>query len=74
MTNDPGRDFIRDCQGMSHEQITAAYHADYYDDAKAHVLKAFEEMGIEEHEVAAWVRHVGGQCQSYFCGPFADRY
>jgi hypothetical protein len=40
---------------MSEDEIIAAHHADYYDKTKPHVRKAFEQMGIAEHEVSAWV-------------------
>jgi hypothetical protein len=59
VTDDPTRAFIADCQGMSEDEIIAAYHADYYDDAKPHVRKAFAQLGIEAHEVSAGVqRHI----------------
>jgi hypothetical protein len=59
MPDDPARAFIADCQGMSEDEIIATYHAAYYDDAKPHVRRAFEQLGIEEHEVSAWVqRHI----------------
>jgi hypothetical protein len=59
MADDQTRHFIEECKGMSDDEIIAAYHADYYDETKPHVRKAFEQMGIEEHEVSAWVyRHV----------------
>jgi hypothetical protein len=56
MTDDHVRDLIGECQGMSHEEILAAYHVDYYDDAKPYVRQAFEQMNIDEHEVSAWVQ------------------
>ncbi len=56
MTDDPVRDFIEECQGMSDAQIIAAHHAEYYDEQSPHVRQAFAQMGIDEHEVAAWVR------------------
>ena len=46
---------VESCKGMSEDEIIAAHHADYYDETKPHVRKAFAELGIEEHEVAAWV-------------------
>lgn len=55
MTDDLTRRFIQDCQGMSQEDIIAAYHTDYYDDARPHVRRAFEAMGIAAHEVSDWV-------------------
>jgi hypothetical protein len=55
MSDDPVRDFIRDCEGMSEEEIIAVYHAAYFEKAKPHVRKAFEKMGIAAHEVDDWV-------------------
>lgn len=56
MTDAQVRRLVQECKGMSDEEIIAAHHADYYDAAKPHVRAAFEQMGIAEHEVAAWVR------------------
>ncbi|MCI0736792.1 MAG: hypothetical protein L0Y50_11080 [Beijerinckiaceae bacterium] len=55
MADDQTRHFIEECKGMSEDEIIAAYHADYYDETKPHVRNAFDQMGIEEHEVSAWV-------------------
>lgn len=41
---------------MSDEEIIAAYHADYYDETKPHVRETLTQMGIDEHEVSAWVQ------------------
>jgi hypothetical protein len=49
------RRLVEECKGMSEDEIIAAHHADYYDETKPHVRKAFDQMGIEEHEVSAWV-------------------
>lgn len=46
---------VEACKGMSEDEIIAAHYADYYDETKPHVRKAFAQLGIEEHEVAAWV-------------------
>lgn len=56
MTDAKVRSLIEECEGLSEEQIIAAYHADYYDKAKPHVRAAFEQLGIAAHEVAAWVQ------------------
>ena len=56
MDDELTRGLIDDCQGMSQEQIIAAHHADYFDNTKPHVRAAFEQMGIDEHEVSQWVR------------------
>ena len=56
MDDELTRGLIDDCQGMSQEQIIAAHHADYFDNTKPHVRVAFEQMGIDEHEVSQWVR------------------
>ena len=59
MTDAKVRSPIEECEGLSDEQIIAAHHADYYDKAKPHVRAAFEQLGIAEHEVSAWVqRHI----------------
>jgi len=55
MSNDQVQDFIEECRGMSEEQIIAAHYADYYDAIKPYVRKAFEQMGIAQHEVDGWV-------------------
>lgn len=49
------RRLVEECKGMAQDEIIAAYHADYYDETKPHVRNAFEQMGIDEHEVSAWV-------------------
>lgn len=46
---------VEACKGMSEDEIIAAHYAAYYDKTKPHVRKAFAQMGIDEHEVAAWV-------------------
>ena len=56
MTDEQVRRIVEGCKDMSGDEIIAAHHADYYDKAKPHVHAAFEQMGITEHEVAAWVR------------------
>lgn len=43
------------CKGMDEDEIIAAHHTDYYDETKPYVRKAFDQMGIDEHEVSAWV-------------------
>jgi hypothetical protein len=55
MADDRTRRLVEECKGMSDDEIIAAHHADYYDETKPHVRKAFEQMGIAEHEVSAWV-------------------
>jgi hypothetical protein len=55
MTDAQARRLVEECKGMSDEEIVAAHYADYYDKTKPHVRKAFEQMGIAEHEVSAWV-------------------
>jgi hypothetical protein len=49
------RRLVEACEGMSEDEIIAAYHADYFDETKPHVREAFAQMGIDEHEVSAWV-------------------
>jgi len=55
MADEQTRHLVDECKGMSEDEIIAAHHADYYDGTKPHVRKAFEQMGIAEHEVSAWV-------------------
>lgn len=55
MIDEQTRRLVDACKGMSEDDIIAAHHADYYDETKPHVRKAFEQMGIDKHAVAAWV-------------------
>ena len=55
MSDDLTESIIAQCQGMSEEQIIAAHYADYYAAIKPYVRKAFEQMGIAQHEVDGWV-------------------
>ena len=48
-------EFIEECAGMTHDQIIAGHHSDYYDATMPWIKHAFEAMGIEDHEVSVWV-------------------
>jgi hypothetical protein len=56
MTDEQTRHIVEECKGMSDDEIIAAYHADFLDKTKPHVREAFAQMGIDEHEVSAWVQ------------------
>lgn len=56
MSDELRRSLIEDCQGMSEEEIIATYHTEFFDEEQPHVRAAFEEMGIDEHEVTQWVQ------------------
>jgi hypothetical protein len=49
------RRLVEACKGVREDQIIAAHHAGYYDETKPHAREAFEQIGIDELEVAAWV-------------------
>lgn len=55
MTDELVRRIVEHCKGMSDDEIIAAYYAEYYDKAKPHVRKALGQMGLDEHDVSAWV-------------------
>ena len=55
MIDEQTRQLVEQCQGMGEDEIIAAYHADFFDDTKPHVRKAFEQLGIDEREVSDWV-------------------
>ncbi len=55
MTDELVRRIVEQCEGMGDDEIIAAYYADYYDEAKPHVREALDQMGIDEHDVSAWV-------------------